>query len=109
MNNKQKTIKVSNIYLEVQARYLKTTEGNKRQWLAQNILVMVGDQQVKYDEVIINFTHIDDDNPEFFLQPGQVIKVLEGEIELNNMNQALLNINIFRQTDEQERIKINHI
>ncbi|MBP5836046.1 hypothetical protein [Candidatus Phytoplasma meliae] len=109
MNNKQKIIKISNIYLEVQARYLKTTEGNKRQWLAQNILVMVGDQQVKYDEVIINFTHIDDDNPEFFLQPGQVIKVLEGEIETNNMNQTLLNINIFRQTDEQERNKINHI
>ncbi|WP_349402182.1 hypothetical protein PSOL_03450 [Candidatus Phytoplasma solani] len=106
-HDNKKVIKVQNVYLEVKVRYLKTVDGGKKEWFAK-----FDNQKIKYNEVIINFTHIDADNPEFFLQPGQVIKVVEGEVresKKESLHQVFLDVKIFRQTDDKEKGKINHI
>ncbi|AGL90181.1 Conserved hypothetical protein [Candidatus Phytoplasma australiense] len=107
MNHDKKVVKLENIYLEVQARYLKTADGFKKEWFGH-----FNNQNTKYNNVIVSFAHIDQDNPEFFLQPGQVVKVLEGEMreeKKESSSQFFLDVVTFRQTDDEEKNKINHI
>lgn len=66
MNDVQKVMKVKDVYVEMQVKYLKTADGNKRQWFASDVSVNLDDKQTKYDQIIIEFSHIDADNPEFF-------------------------------------------
>ncbi len=103
---------VKNFYLEVKVRYLKQNGSSKRQWFATNVCVVTDNCKQKYDEVLMNFTHIDADNPEFFLQPGQVIKVLEGKVKQSKcgtVSEVWLDVDRFRQTDEEEKSKINFV
>jgi hypothetical protein len=108
----QQANKVQNFYLEIKVRYLKQNGIAQRQWFANNVCVGANNCKQKYDEVIITFTHIDDDNPEFFLQPGQVIKVLEGKVKQSKYGafpEFFLDIDSFRQTNEEEKSKINFV
>ncbi len=101
---------VKNFYLEVKVRYLKQNGSSQRQWFATNVCVGADNCKQKYDEVLINFNHIDADNPEFFLQPGQVIKVLEGKFKQSKcvaVPEVWLDVDSFRQTDKEEKTKIN--
>ncbi|WP_334330857.1 hypothetical protein [Candidatus Phytoplasma prunorum] len=101
--------KIKNFLLEIQARYYNYNQMPKKEWFTNNIpescyssLKSMNNNLKK--ELIVKFTHIDEDNPEFFLQPKQIIKVLEYEILINNeeKQKPLILIHEFRHVNEVE-------
>ncbi|WP_432729435.1 hypothetical protein ['Prunus avium' virescence phytoplasma] len=54
-------------------------------------------------EVIIKFDHIDEDNPEFFLQPEQIIQIVKSKLEMEEYseNKYILTVYKFRQAAEK--------
>ncbi|MGA0448168.1 MAG: hypothetical protein ACLTFB_02265 [Candidatus Phytoplasma pyri] len=110
---------IKNFLLEIQVRYYKHNQIPKKEWFTNTIpescyssLKLINNNLKK--ELIVKFTHIDEDNPEFFLQPKQIIKVLECEILINNEEgpKPLILIHEFRHVNEEESNKFrkdNHI
>ncbi|CAP18331.1 conserved hypothetical protein [Candidatus Phytoplasma mali] len=110
---------IKNFLLEIQVRYYNHNQIPKKEWFTNSIpescyssLKSINNNLKK--ELIVKFTHIDEDNPEFFLQPKQIIKVLECEIFINNEEEPknLILIHQFRHVNEDESNKFrkdNHI
>ncbi|WP_341266528.1 hypothetical protein [Candidatus Phytoplasma fraxini] len=89
--------------IEIQNRYIKTKDQNKREWFTKNLKYVDANKIYTFTELIIKFDHIDEDNPEFFLQPGQFIKILKGEIEKDKSVPDKYNLTIYKFQQEIER------
>ncbi|MDV3166940.1 MAG: hypothetical protein Q8784_00690 [Vigna little leaf phytoplasma] len=100
MNTK---ILLKNITVKVQTRY-KTNKDSQveKEWFVQNFNLMYEGKKINFKEIIINFDFIDADNPEFFLQPGQIIKVLDGCLEKIKGIMILKIFNFQQLSDEGE-------
>ncbi|MDV3167996.1 MAG: hypothetical protein Q8781_02045 [Candidatus Phytoplasma stylosanthis] len=100
-------ISLNNFNIEVQNRYIETklSKKKKREWFAQELRFFFENNEYLLKEAIIKFSHIDEDNPEFFLQPKQIIKILKSKLDISNhLNQKYtLIIDKFQQVQEQEK------
>ncbi|MDV3198081.1 MAG: hypothetical protein Q8888_00255 [Vigna little leaf phytoplasma] len=100
MNTK---ILLRNITVKVQTRYKINKDSQVgKEWFVQNFNLMYEGKKINFKEIIINFDFIDADNPEFFLQPGQIIKVLDGCLEKIKGIMILKIFNFQQLNDEGE-------
>ncbi|QTX03250.1 hypothetical protein LFWB_6970 [Candidatus Phytoplasma luffae] len=102
--NIKKPILLNNFVIKVQNRYIDTeNQKKKREWFTTNLEFVFENDDYYIKEAIIKFDHIDDDNPEFFLQPGQFIKVFNGKLKFcENCNEKnILIIDKFQQEYER--------
>ncbi|WCA22415.1 hypothetical protein [Candidatus Phytoplasma oryzae] len=96
---------LSNINIKVYVRYLKLKNNEiKKEWFLKNLFFVYEGKKYSFLEVIVFFEHIDDDNPEFFLQSEQIIRIVKGKITIQK-NQNVLFIDRFQQLSEEERLK----
>lgn len=100
----------NNLDIQVKVRYVFNKEQKKvKEWFISDFSFY--DQESKQkkflSQITIKFEHIDEDNPEFFLQPGQIIRINEGIIKLiDNISEKknyILIIDKFKQLSEKER------
>lgn len=116
INNKNKIFEhpeIKNFCIEIKTKYHK--ENNQKlvkEWntttIPQNCLSYLSKYQTNKTEILVKFTHIDDDNPEFFLQSGQIINILQGEIIIENNLIPIMLIHKFRQIDDEDRTKFQN-
>jgi hypothetical protein len=104
IKNKNKSyILTNNITLEVKVRYVKQKNKQIREWYANNLIINYNDKNYSFDEIVLVFGHIDSDNPEFFLQPGQKIKILGGFLNYidTSVKNNVLTIDKFQQLSDK--------
>ncbi|WBL31360.1 hypothetical protein [Candidatus Phytoplasma sacchari] len=100
-------IQLKDLNIKIHTRYFKTKEEEiKREWFLNNLFFQYDSKDYNLSEVILFFNHIDEDNPEFFLQPEQIIKIVKGRLIIRD-NYNILFIDYFQQLSEEERKKIN--
>ncbi|KXT29054.1 hypothetical protein AXA84_0434 [Candidatus Phytoplasma oryzae] len=96
---------ITEINVKIHVRYLKKENGIvKREWFLNNLFFIFNKKKYNFKEIIVIFNHIDEENPEFFLQPEQIIKIIKGKI-INKNKQNILLIDQFQQLSEKERNK----
>jgi neutral trehalase len=99
-------IQLNNINIQVKIKYFKnkkTKEINK-EWFTNNLSFHYEKKKYNLSEITIIFDHIDKDNPEFFLQPEQIIKVTKSKLIIKEEKYFLI-IEKFQQLSEEERKK----
>ncbi|WP_323847752.1 MAG: hypothetical protein Q2306_00185 [Phytoplasma sp.] len=89
--------------IEIQNRYIKTKNKNKREWFTPNLKFIDKNKNYKFTNLIIKFDHIDEDNPEFFLQPGQFVKIIKGKIEKDKFSTDKYILTIYKFQQETEK------
>jgi hypothetical protein len=101
--NNQRHLVTDNVTVEVKVRYVKQNNKNVREWYTNNLKINYDGKNYSFDEVVLVFGHIDSDNPEFFLQPGQKVKVLGGKLSSldTSVKNNVLTIDKFQQLSDQ--------
>ncbi|MDO8167905.1 hypothetical protein [Candidatus Phytoplasma melaleucae] len=84
---------VHNIKAVVQVRYLKQCNQVQREWFSHDIEISIKDKNYFFKKLFLIFDHIDNDNPEFFLQPGQMINIIYGKLTQFSPDNSLKNEN----------------
>ncbi|NWN46016.1 hypothetical protein [Candidatus Phytoplasma pruni] len=102
-NNNQRYLLTDNVAVEVKVRYVKQNNKNVREWYTNNLTTNYDGKNYSFDEVVLVFGHIDSDNPEFFLQPGQKVKVLGGNLNSldTSVKNNVLTIDKFQQLSDK--------
>lgn len=96
-------ILLNNFSIEVQNRYILKQNQKKREWFTKDIKFILNNDNFYFPELIIKFDHIDEDNPEFFLQPGQIIKIIKGKIELKQSSPNIYILTIYKFQQDVEK------
>ncbi|WAN63084.1 hypothetical protein RS022_00730 [Candidatus Phytoplasma rubi] len=103
-NKLKKPIFLNSFNIEIQNRYIPQKNKNKkREWFFENFQFNFENKDYYLSEVIIKFDHIDEDNPEFFLQPEQIIHIIKSKLEMEESsgNKYILTVYKFRQAAEK--------
>ncbi|AYJ01049.1 hypothetical protein CWO85_00650 [Candidatus Phytoplasma ziziphi] len=103
-NKLKKPILLNNFNIEIKNRYIPQKNKNKkREWFCENFQFNFENKDYCLLEVIIKFDHIDEDNPEFFLQPEQIIQIVKSKLEMEEYseNKYILTVYKFRQAAEK--------
>lgn len=96
-------IQLKNIPIQVKVRYKKQDDYQiLREWFITSFNLTHNNKNYNWDEIIIIFEHIDADNPEFFLQPGQFIKIIEGLLIIQKKQEIpILKVYSFQQLKDE--------
>ncbi|PQP79308.1 hypothetical protein C6B37_02135 [Candidatus Phytoplasma phoenicium] len=96
-------IQLTNIPIQVKVRYKKQDNYKiLREWFITNFNLTHNNKNYNWDEIIIIFEHIDADNPEFFLQPGQLIKIIDGLLIIKKEQEIpILKVYSFQQLKDE--------
>jgi hypothetical protein len=103
-NKFKKPIFLNSFNIEIQNRYIAQNNKNKkREWFFENFQFNFENKDYYLPEVLIKFDHIDEDNPEFFLQPEQIIQIIKSKLEMaeSSGNKYILTVYKFRQAAEK--------
>ncbi|MDV3157179.1 MAG: hypothetical protein Q8889_01485 [Candidatus Phytoplasma australasiaticum] len=95
---------INNLTCVVYARYNKDKNlAISKEWYTISPKIIINSNLKIFSELILFFEHIDDDNPEFFLQPGQKINIITGNLFINknlSKEKGILLINKFIHVSE---------
>ncbi|WIA07716.1 MAG: hypothetical protein BGWL_c2270 [Candidatus Phytoplasma cynodontis] len=98
-------IDLSNLKVKVYARYFKIKKNEiKKEWFLKNLFFLHNNKKYNLSEVIVFFNHIDEDNPEFFLQPEQIINIIKSKLLIQTKKNILF-VDKFKHLNEEERSK----
>ncbi|MBP3059200.1 hypothetical protein FEF22_000135 [Texas Phoenix palm phytoplasma] len=94
----EKSIFLNNLNVKVEVKYIKKPKKKlKREWFVKDFYFVYNKKEYIFPEIVIYFNHIDNDNPEFFLQPGQKIKIIEGQLKIYSFSDLTKNfLNIYK-------------
>ncbi|MFR0367925.1 hypothetical protein [Candidatus Phytoplasma palmae] len=101
----EKDILLNNLNVKVEVKYIKKPKKKlKREWFVKDFCFVSNEKEYCLPKLVIYFNHIDNDNPEFFLQPGQKIKIIEGKLKfhsVSDLNKNFLDIYKFKQLSDK--------
>ncbi|MEZ0180276.1 hypothetical protein ['Camptotheca acuminata' phytoplasma] len=104
LENIKDNVFLNDFNIKVQNRYIENENKKKiREWFIKDFNFFFENVNYFLPELVIKFGYIDEDNPEFFLQPQQIIKILDSQFKvLDRKNKKyVLIINKFRQESEE--------
>ncbi|MDV3166375.1 MAG: hypothetical protein Q8807_01700 ['Waltheria sp.' little leaf phytoplasma] len=85
-NNLYNNYSINDLICIVNVRYNKDQNFKiSKEWYTVDLKILIHSEMKIFSELILFFEHIDNDNPEFFLQPGQKIKIITGKLFLNKI------------------------
>ncbi|MDV3197811.1 MAG: hypothetical protein Q8879_01920 [Candidatus Phytoplasma australasiaticum] len=103
-NNIYNNYSINNLICIVNVRYNKDKNSTiSKEWYTVYPKILINSDVKMFSELILFFEHIDNDNPEFFLQPGQKINIITGNLFINkniSKEQGILLIDKFIHVSE---------